>query len=45
MPSYRDAHIDIEAILEDIRSIAAVESPTSHPAGVNRVLDIIAGFD
>jgi glutamate carboxypeptidase len=44
MTSYRDVEVDSDAILEDIRSIAAVESPTSHPAGVNRVLDIIAGW-
>ncbi len=44
MTSYRDAHVDIEAILKDIRRIALVESPTSHPAGVNQVLDIVAGW-
>jgi len=44
MTSYRDAPVDSDAILEDIRRIAEVESPTSHPAGVNRVLDIIAGW-
>ena len=44
MTNYRDAQVDIDAILEDIRRIAAVESPTSHPAGVNRVLDIVAGW-
>ena len=44
MTSYRDAHVDIDAIIEDIRRIVTVESPTSHPAGVNQVLDIIAGW-
>jgi glutamate carboxypeptidase len=44
MTSYRDAPIDVEAIIEDISRIASVESPTSHPAGVNQVLDIIAGW-
>src|SRR5262245_55603040 len=44
MTTYRDAHVDIEAIIEDIRRIASVESPTSHSAGVNQVLDIIAGW-
>jgi len=44
MTTYRDAHIDSDAILEDIRRLAVVESPTSHPAGVNRVLDIIASW-
>jgi glutamate carboxypeptidase len=44
MTSYRDVSVDVGAIVEDIRSIVEVESPTSHPAGVNRVLDIIAGW-
>jgi len=44
MTNYRDTHIDIEAIIEDIRRIVQVESPTSHPAGVNGVLDIIGGW-
>jgi glutamate carboxypeptidase len=44
MTTYRDARVDVDAILEDIRSIVTVESPTSHPAGVNQVLDIIAGW-
>jgi glutamate carboxypeptidase len=44
VPSYRDAEIDTEAIVEDIRRIAAIESPTSHPAGVNAVLDVIASW-
>jgi glutamate carboxypeptidase len=44
MTGYRDASIDVEAIIEDICRIASVESPTSHPAGVNRVLDVIAGW-
>jgi len=44
MTSYRDAQIDTDAILEDISRIAAIESPTGHPAGVNAVLDAIAGW-
>lgn len=40
--SFRDGTIDIEAILLEIERIAAIESPTSDPAGVNRVLDAIA---
>jgi glutamate carboxypeptidase len=44
MTSYRDAPVDSDAILEDIRLIAEVESPTSHAPGVNRVLNIIAGW-
>jgi glutamate carboxypeptidase len=42
MTSYRDAKIDVDAILEDIRQVVSIESPTSHPAGVNAVLDLIA---
>src|SRR5262245_43370997 len=44
MTTYRDVHVDTDAILDDIRRIVMVESPTSHPAGVNEVLDIIAGW-
>jgi glutamate carboxypeptidase len=44
MTTFRDVPVDIDAILEDIRSIVAVESPTSHPAGVNQVLDIVGGW-
>jgi glutamate carboxypeptidase len=44
MTSYRDAKIDTDAIVEDIRRLAAIESPTSHPAGVNGVLDVIASW-
>ncbi len=42
MTGYRDASVDVDAIGEDIRRIAAIESPTSHAAGVNAVLDVIA---
>ncbi len=44
MTSYRDAEIDVDAIVEDISRLASIESPTSHPGGVNAVLDIIAGW-
>jgi glutamate carboxypeptidase len=44
MTSYRDVEIDKDAIVEDIRRAAAIESPTSHPAGVNAALDLIAGW-
>jgi len=44
MPSFLDTPVDREAILEQIRRITAIESPTSHPAGVNRVLDVIASW-
>jgi glutamate carboxypeptidase len=39
----RDA-IDPEHILNHIRSLVEIESPTSFPAGVNRVLDAIAAM-
>jgi glutamate carboxypeptidase len=42
MTSYRD--VDTDAILDDIRRIASIESPTSHAAGVNGVLDVIASW-
>jgi glutamate carboxypeptidase len=42
--SYRDIEVDTDAILDDIRRVAAIESPTSHPVGVNAVLDVIAGW-
>src|SRR5262245_32781020 len=44
MTGYRDVQIDTDAIVEDIRCLAAIESPTSHPAGVNAVLDLIASW-
>jgi len=44
MTGYRDMKVDVDAIAEDIRRLAAIESPTSHPAGVNAVLDMIAGW-
>lgn len=44
MASYRDIEIDTETIVEDISRVASIESPTSHPAGVNAVLDVIAGW-
>jgi glutamate carboxypeptidase len=44
MPSFLDTPVDRDAILEKIQGITLIESPTSHPAGVNRVLDAIAGW-
>jgi glutamate carboxypeptidase len=44
MTSFLDCRIDGDAILADIEQIARVESPTSDTAGVNRVLDVIAGW-
>ena len=44
MPSYIDCRIDSDAVLGDIEAITRIESPTSHPAGVNRVLDVITGW-
>src|SRR5947209_8494461 len=44
MPSFLDCRIDADAILADIEAITRIESPTSDKAGVNRVLDTIAGW-
>jgi len=44
MPYFLDCRIDSDAILADIEAIARIESPTSDVAGVNRVLDVIAGW-
>jgi glutamate carboxypeptidase len=44
MASFLDCRIDSSAILADIEAIAAIESPTSDVAGVNRVLDAIAAW-
>ena len=44
MATYLDSRIDADAILADIAAITAIESPTSDPAGVNRVLDVIDGW-
>ncbi|MFZ4809234.1 MAG: M20/M25/M40 family metallo-hydrolase, partial [Hyphomicrobiaceae bacterium] len=46
MSSYADAPVDAEAILADILALAAIESPTNHPPGVNAVLEAVAAhFD
>jgi glutamate carboxypeptidase len=42
--SYRDVPVDVDAILDDISRVTAIESPTSSPAGVNAVLDLIASW-
>lgn len=44
MVTYPDSRIDADAILADIARITAIESPTSDPAGVNRVLDIVGSW-
>ena len=44
MTSFADCPIDSNAILGDIERIVRIESPTSDPAGVNRVLDVIAAW-
>jgi glutamate carboxypeptidase len=44
MPSFVDCPVDSDAILGDIERITRIESPTSDPAGVNRVLDVIAAW-
>src|SRR5262245_64896159 len=42
MPSLLDDRVDSDAILEDIRNIVEIESPSRNAAGVNRVLETIA---
>ena len=44
MTSFMDCPVDSNAILGDIERIVRIESPTSDPAGVNRVLDVIAAW-
>ena len=44
MPAYIDCRIDSDRVLADIEAITRIESPTSHRAGVNRVLDVITGW-
>src|SRR5438067_1441802 len=44
MATFLDCRIDGNAILADIEAITRIESPTSDPAGVNRVLDVISGW-
>src|SRR5262249_4337802 len=41
-PSLLDDRVDSDAILEDIRSIVEIESPSRSAPGVNRVLETIA---
>ncbi len=42
MPSFLDDRVDSDAILDDIRIIVEIESPSRNAAGVNRVLETIA---
>ena len=42
MPSFLDDRVDSDAILDDIRIIVEIESPSRNDAGVNRVLETIA---
>jgi glutamate carboxypeptidase len=44
MSSFLHDRVDSDAILEDIRSIVEIESPSRNVAGVNRVLEAITGF-
>src|SRR5260370_28051558 len=44
MPSFLHDRVDIDAILEDIRSIVEIESPSRNVAGVNRVLEAVTRF-
>ena len=40
--SFRDGTVDTEAVLDMIERLAAIESPSADPAGVDKVLDAIA---
>lgn len=40
----QNAKVDVEAVLADIERLAAIESPTASPAGVNRVMDVLASW-
>jgi len=42
MPSFLDDRVDSDAILEDIRNIVEIESPSRNAPGVNSVLETIA---
>jgi glutamate carboxypeptidase len=44
MSSFLHDRVDSDAILEDIRSIVEIESPSRNVEGVNRVLDAIMRF-
>jgi glutamate carboxypeptidase len=44
MSSFLHDRVDSDAILEDIRSIVEIESPSRNVAGVNRVLETIEKF-
>jgi glutamate carboxypeptidase len=44
MSSFLDDRVDSDAILDDIRSLVEIESPSRHPSGVNRVLESISRF-
>jgi glutamate carboxypeptidase len=44
MSSFLDDRVDSDAILDDIRGIVEIESPSRHIAGVNRVLEAITRF-
>ena len=44
MTSFADCPVDSNAILGDIERLVRIESPTHEPAGVNRVLDVIAAW-
>jgi len=44
MSPFLDDRVDSDAILDDIRSIVAIESPSRHAAGVNCVLEAIVHF-
>lgn len=41
---FADCPIECRAILDDIERIVRIESPTSDPSGVNRVLDVVSAW-
>jgi glutamate carboxypeptidase len=42
MQKFKTAEIDTEALVRRIEALAAIESPTSHPDGVDRVREAVA---
>ena len=42
--SFADCPIECSPILDDIERIVRIESPTSDPGGVNRVLDVVSAW-
>ena len=42
--SFKDGEVDVSSVLADIERLTAIESPTSHVAGVDHVLDTVAAM-